>query len=302
MRLSADVISSSEQRSNPLGEREIVLRGLAIPSIEHLGATRDQFDAIDLSDNSIVRLENFPRLNRLESLYCSSNDVEGADGRNLGANLPQLRNLYLDRNRITSLGVLKELGENCKHLECLSLRGNPITSRQHYRLYAISSIPTLKILDYARVTKAERDRADRLSRSAAGAALESDVRAEARADARRNAKNNGRGGTEDESGGVKTFEPGVGPMGDDGTGAGAGVMAKAFTAAQREAIRKMVENAASPEEIERIEGCVRRGVFPGKEGEEQVPSTPPLTEDGERKRIKAEGGTEAAASKKARTN
>lgn len=59
MRLSAEVLSLSEQRSNALGEREIVLRGLSIPAIEHLAATRDLFDAIDLADNRIARVEIF---------------------------------------------------------------------------------------------------------------------------------------------------------------------------------------------------------------------------------------------------
>jgi len=46
MRLSTDVLSQAEQRSNALGERELVLRGSGIPCIEHLGASRDLFDAI----------------------------------------------------------------------------------------------------------------------------------------------------------------------------------------------------------------------------------------------------------------
>ena len=46
MRLSAELLGSAEQRTNPLGEREIVLRGLAIPAIEHLAVTRDAVDAM----------------------------------------------------------------------------------------------------------------------------------------------------------------------------------------------------------------------------------------------------------------
>ena len=46
MRLSAEVLSLAEQRPNALGEREIVLRGLGIPVIEHLAVTRDAFDTL----------------------------------------------------------------------------------------------------------------------------------------------------------------------------------------------------------------------------------------------------------------
>lgn len=36
---------------------------------------QDQFDTIDLSDNEIVKLENFPYLNRLGSLLLNNNRV-----------------------------------------------------------------------------------------------------------------------------------------------------------------------------------------------------------------------------------
>eukprot|EP00339_Tiarina_fusa_P003991 CAMPEP_0117057576 /NCGR_PEP_ID=MMETSP0472-20121206/39997_1 /TAXON_ID=693140 ORGANISM="Tiarina fusus, Strain LIS" /NCGR_SAMPLE_ID=MMETSP0472 /ASSEMBLY_ACC=CAM_ASM_000603 /LENGTH=104 /DNA_ID=CAMNT_0004774565 /DNA_START=38 /DNA_END=352 /DNA_ORIENTATION=- len=90
MRLSAELLGSSEQRTNPLGEREIVLRGLAIPAIEHLGVTRDAFDAMDFSDNRLGRLDNFPRLHRLSSLKLSGNVVTSVDSKNLSKNVPNL--------------------------------------------------------------------------------------------------------------------------------------------------------------------------------------------------------------------
>ena len=37
--------------------------------------SQNQFDAIDLSDNAIVRLEGFPRLPRLKALYLNNNRV-----------------------------------------------------------------------------------------------------------------------------------------------------------------------------------------------------------------------------------
>lgn len=36
---------------------------------------QDQFDTIDLSDNEIVKLENFPYLNRLGTLLLNSNRI-----------------------------------------------------------------------------------------------------------------------------------------------------------------------------------------------------------------------------------
>ena len=128
MRLSAELIGSCEQRTNPLGEREIILRGLAIPAIEHLGATLDSFDSMDLSENRLSRLDNFPRLGRLSSLLVSSNLIESLDATNLHKNVPALKFLELGYNQISSLLELSNLGKACTKLEQLNLTGNPVAS------------------------------------------------------------------------------------------------------------------------------------------------------------------------------
>ena len=135
MRLSADILSNSEQRSNALGEREIVLRGLAIPAIEHLAATRDLFDTFDFADNRITRLENFPRLQRLSSLFLSGNAIESIDGKNLGKNIPNITNLVLTNNRISGLHEVVNIASGCKKLEYLTLIGNPVTSECLFDLF-----------------------------------------------------------------------------------------------------------------------------------------------------------------------
>lgn len=146
MRLTAELLASSEQRTNPLGEREIVLRGLAIPAIEHLGVTRDTFDAMDFTDNRLGRLDNFPRLLRLTSLCLAGNVIETIDANNLSKNLPNLRYLDLSYNQISVLAEISNLGKAlCApdgggdddesdqdpkkgKLEALNLHGNPVQS------------------------------------------------------------------------------------------------------------------------------------------------------------------------------
>ena len=128
MRLSAEIISQSEQRTNPLGEREILLRGLSIPAIEHLAVTRDQFDAIDLTDNLITKINNFPKLQRLSTLSLGGNLVESVDGKNLKKNVPNLTHLDLSGNKVSGLHVIGSIGDGCGNLETLSLIGNPVTS------------------------------------------------------------------------------------------------------------------------------------------------------------------------------
>lgn len=49
--------------------------GYKIPVIENLGATLDQFDTFDLSENDIRKLDGFPLLKRLKCILLNSNRV-----------------------------------------------------------------------------------------------------------------------------------------------------------------------------------------------------------------------------------
>ncbi len=46
-----------------------------IPLIENLGATLDQFDTIDFSNNEIRRVDNFPYLPRIKHLQFNNNRI-----------------------------------------------------------------------------------------------------------------------------------------------------------------------------------------------------------------------------------
>mmetsp|Transcript_5904 Transcript_5904/g.9859 ORF Transcript_5904/g.9859 Transcript_5904/m.9859 type:complete len:291 (-) Transcript_5904:24-896(-) len=276
MRLSAQIIQSAEQRTNPLGEREIILRSLAIPAIEHLAVSRDQFDTMDLSNNHLQRLDNFPKMERLATLYLGGNEISYVDARNLKKNVPNLNTVIMTGNGVKGWNVLSDLGEGCPKLEYLSLVGNPITRRQHYRLYTIHKIPTLKVLDFQKVKQSERERAQRLAASAAGAAMEADCRLEARA-AASSAADDGAVTSKSYNGDneTNTFEPGEGKNAEES-------FATQFTLEEKAQIREMVANAASAEEIDRIENLVKKGIFPGKtdnSGSIPPPPPPPPSED-----------------------
>jgi U2 small nuclear ribonucleoprotein A' len=129
MRLSAELLNSAEQRPNPLGEREMVLRGRGIPLIEHLGATRDAFDSMDFTDNRLTRLDNFPRLQRLSTLSLANNLIETFDAANLSKNLPNITSMTLSYNRISTLHQITNLGKAFPKLEFLSLVGNSVTRK-----------------------------------------------------------------------------------------------------------------------------------------------------------------------------
>lgn len=140
-------------------------------------------------------------------------------------------------------------------------------------------------MDFSRISKSERDRADRLASSAAGAALESDVQGEAR-------DSGSAAGTS-----PKTFVPGEGRSAEES-------FVTNFTPQQKELIRQMVANAKSPAEIEDIERSVRRGVLPSI-AVTPSPSTAPIdqpeTEGESLKRLASpEENGNGEATKKAR--
>lgn len=80
------------QYINPVRDRELDLRGKLIeeifenfyfqfflgyklPEIQNMGATLDQFDTIDFSDNDLRKLGGFPFLQRLKCLLLNNNRI-----------------------------------------------------------------------------------------------------------------------------------------------------------------------------------------------------------------------------------
>ncbi|KVH99031.1 Leucine-rich repeat-containing protein [Cynara cardunculus var. scolymus] len=154
VRLTADLIWKSPHFFNALRERELDLRGNKIAVIENLGATEDQFDTIDLSDNEIVKLENFPNLNRLGTLLFNNNRITRINP-NIGEFLPKLHSLVLTNNRLVNLVEIDPLASLPK-LQFLSLLDNNITKKPNYRLYVIHKLKALRLLDFKKVKQKER--------------------------------------------------------------------------------------------------------------------------------------------------
>ncbi|CAI8028388.1 U2 small nuclear ribonucleoprotein A' [Geodia barretti] len=133
--------------------------GNKIAVIENLGATLDQFDTIDLSDNEIKKLEGFPLLKRLKSILLSNNKIcRVADG--LEQCLPKLETLVLTNNNLDKLEDLEQLA-TVTTLQYLCLLRNQVTHRPNYRLYVIHKIPQLRVLDFKRIRQKEREQAKR---------------------------------------------------------------------------------------------------------------------------------------------
>ena len=71
---------------------------------------------------------------------------------------PKLDTLVLTNNRIAKLSDIDELA-SCTTLLRLSLVGNLVYNLPNYRLYTIHRIPSLKTLDFQKITQKEREMA-----------------------------------------------------------------------------------------------------------------------------------------------
>ncbi|KAH3694555.1 U2 small nuclear ribonucleoprotein A'-like [Dreissena polymorpha] len=230
VKLTAELIEQSAQFTNPLRDRELDLRGYKIPVIENMGATLDQFDTIDFSDNDIRKLDGFPLLPRLKTLLFNNNRiVRIAEALHQG--IPNLETLILTNNGIQELGDLDPL-ESLKNLTYLSLMRNPVSTKKHYRLYVLHKVPSLRVIDFQRVKQKERDASHKMFKGKKGQALAADIGKKS-----------------------KTFVPGE------------GLPEKRMEGPSKEdiaAIKTAIANAKTLEEVERLNNMLKTGQIPGK--------------------------------------
>jgi len=242
MKLTPDLVEGAAQYINPATrDREIDLRGYKIPQIENLGATLDQFDCIDFSDNDIKKLDNFPLLKRLKKLLFNNNRIEKI-GENLHEAIANIESLILTNNAIQELGDLDPLTVFTK-LECLSLLDNPVSLKTHYRQYVIHKLPHVRLLDFRKVRDRERDEAKKLFKGTKGKELEKEI-------------------------GVKSkrFTPGEPMAGQQA------VPTKGHTAQDVESIKQAIAKAQTLEEIERLNQLLKAGFVTGQQAAQQRPA------------------------------
>jgi U2 small nuclear ribonucleoprotein A' len=243
MRLTADVVLRARSFLNTLKERELDIRGYKIPTIENLGTTKDQYDTLDLSDNEVRNFENFPRLHRLKSVYLHNNRVASIEGE-LNRNIPNIETLMFTNNKLVNLTDLDPLACLAK-LTTLSLIGNPVTTRPHYRMYVIYKVPQLKTLDFQKIKLKEREEAARLFKSMTGMqVIEQDE----------SVRNEG-----------KQFIPGQMKTAQE-----------QLSSKQIQQIQMAIANAKTPEEVDRLEQQLKAGVIPSiAPAAGQAPPPPP---------------------------
>jgi U2 small nuclear ribonucleoprotein A' len=147
--------------------------------------------------------------------------------------LPNLHTMVLTNNHLAELGDL-EAFTKMKYLEYLTLIDNPVTSKDHYRSYLIYKLPKLRVLDFQKITKAEREAAKKLFLSKDGLELENSLKTS-----------------------QKTFEPGQMPIRDP-------LSQQTLSEEETARIRAAIAQATSLEEIHMLERRLKSGYVPEK--------------------------------------
>ncbi|SCV72461.1 BQ2448_3998 [Microbotryum intermedium] len=263
MRLDADLIQRTPTYLNPLKDRELDLRGRNIAAIENLGVTKDGIDSLDLTDNSITSLSNFPLLRRLQHVHISNNPIRTLSP-SITTSLPNLRSLVI-RNGSLPTEALASVGSvlsRCRKLEMLVLKGNPLEQAQYYKEWIVFSCKGLRSLDFERIKEQDRTRASSLFQtpSRQPTALQSSFLDAAASNSAASAPSlvNTNGATGPAAGAAKTFEPGVEASAvPSSKNAG-----RLLTKEEKDRVRTAIEGAESVDEIRRLQRMLAQGFVP----------------------------------------
>lgn len=188
----------------------------------------DQFDTIDFSDNDIRKLDGFPLLKRLKTLFFNNNRIVRI-GEGLEHCIPNLETLMLTGNMIQELGDLEPLTQ-LKNLTNLCLLQNPVSAKPQYRQYIVYKFPQLRLLDFRKIKLKEREAAVAYFRSKKGKEMVREIA--------KKAKTQISGTTADK------------PL---------------TTPEERNKIREAITNATSLEEVQRLSKLLQAGHMPSEE-------------------------------------
>jgi len=237
-RLTPEVIEAVPQYLNPVGQYELSLRDLKIPVVENLGATLNQFDTIDFTNNDIRKLDGFPFLPKLKTLYLANNHIARI-AENLQEYIPNLDTLMLNNNAFQELTDIDPLATLPK-LVHVSFARNPIAMKKDYRLYVIHMLPHLRTLDYNRITQKERESSRKIYKTKGGDK------------------------TKKKQKGANTFVPGGELVKQQQQ-----QQAPRMTKKDADAIKKAILEANSIDEVERLKALLQAGQMPNSMEQKQ---------------------------------
>ena len=172
-------------------------------------------------------------MKRLSTIILCNNYISRVEA--LGHLVTNLTTLILTNNKISNLGEIDNIA-TFSHLEHLSLLENPVTFRPNYRYYVIHKMPTLKSLDFNKISKAEREAAQKYFKSVLGKAMLNDIAADKRTLA------------DGETGSLSNSAPTV---------AAPPAAPLVLTEEQKQIVREAIQAATTKEEVDAIEKSLK---------------------------------------------
>ncbi|KAH8583837.1 U2 small nuclear ribonucleoprotein A like LRR repeats [Cryptosporidium sp. chipmunk genotype I] len=130
------------------------IRNSKIRTFDNTGILKDQFECIDLSDNSISSLTHISNLNRLSTFIACNNQIEFIEC-GFTKSLPNLESLVLTNNKLSNIESISAIFF-LRNLKRLSLINNPITKVPNYKTILIGMLPNLIYLDFQKISKVDR--------------------------------------------------------------------------------------------------------------------------------------------------
>lgn len=100
---------------------------------------------------------------KLQWLDLSGNALSSIS-RGTFAPYPDIFTLHLHGNKLHRYSDIDSLASCLPRLHAITLHGNPIDEKKHYRNYVIASFPKLQQLDFSSVTRGDRERAETWAR------------------------------------------------------------------------------------------------------------------------------------------
>lgn len=182
---------------------------------------------MDFSDNDIRKVDGFPLLKRIKTLFFNNNRiVRIAEG--LEHCIPNLETLMFTGNMLQELGDIDPLIPLQK-LSSLCLMQNPISTKPYYRQYVIHKLPQLRLLDFRKIKQKEREEVHAFFKSPKGKEVLREIKKKSRAQAQ----------------GANGLDKPL--MSED----------------ERAKIREAISNATSLEEVQRLSKLLQSGHIPG---------------------------------------
>lgn len=112
-----------------------------------------------LGDMKVALLAVFDDPAKLQWLDLSGNELSGIP-HNAFADYPHLFTLHLHGNYLAKYADIDNLARYLTNLHAITLHGNPLEEKKHFRNYVIAAFPKLTQLNFSSVTRGDREKAE----------------------------------------------------------------------------------------------------------------------------------------------